>query len=712
VVEIRTDIKISAKPVGFKEVQKASDGVAQSAAKAIASQAKGFVGLKAGATAVNKEINKLQSVLQNLAKEQLKLNSAMEKVGDKGSGAYKKLAQELSGVEKQFSQIGRLQSNLERAFQTQERWSRRQGFAQGLVQGMAPGVATFLQRGHGMPQQMAGMAVGAGIRGGVGVAGRVGTGLAGTAFTGAQSLVTALQGIPGIGGALAAPIARGMEQAQQSLQYEQLKLRTAPMLGGLAMQRAMTGAGQRAGRAGRAGVQRAATMELMNEAIRGNMPLTGGAFREAYDPEESVEMAGGIENTVKGAREANFRAAVQRATNPQSPEMQALMTKRLAGIERKARAEAERQYLGDIGGQGVRLMGAALPETREFLAGVTGAGGGTGTELRTQNMGETAMAAKTAFGIEAGVSGAFLGGGRRGGLVGGMGQSGEMLAGAIGDALKAGLQGAEVTQYVETIANGINEWQQTGIPMNKESMTAMTQKFGEMGLHGVRGAAMAGQFRQAGIGVAQQGPQSVAQLMMLQSMMPGGQRVGQGSQEDIEQALISLEQGKFGGKEAAGLIEQLVAAGGGGAEGRRVAYGALQGSGIKMSREELMLMTEGPQTQEQVERVQALQAQRDQGAMEGAGLGTPAGLVTAAEGMVSPALKEQADLTNSQIATGYNMIKTMLRLETTAQAVTTKITEIAKPLLEAFSGGMQDLTNAVIANTESRGVYPQVGPKE
>jgi len=713
--EIRTDIKITAKPVGFKDVQKASETLAKSAAQAVASQTKGFTALQTGAKGAAKEIDKLQGTLKTLAKEQLRLNEAMEAVGDKGTAGYKKLKDELKGVEQQFRQVATLQNNLDRAFKVSERTAKRQGFGQGLMQGLAPSVGTFLERGPGMRQQMIGQGIGAGIRGGVGAAGRVGAGLGGTAFTGAQSVVTALQAIPVVGGALAAPIARGLEQAQQTIQYEQMKLQTAPMLGGLGMHRAAVAAGRR----GRA--QAGGEADKVYASIMGITKTS--EFASRYRPGEpegptSAAIGGAIESVTGLKRGFPGMITGQAAQAAEVKRMQGFAERgrdqALSAGERRARARAERGYLGDIAGQGINLMGTGLPETRQFLAGVTGAGGGTGKELRTEGMGETAMAAKTLFGIEAGTSGAFLGGGFRGGLRGAQGRSGEELTAAIGDALKAGLEGSEITEYVQNIAEGIDEWHRTGIQFNRETLASMVMAFGDKGLGAERGAAMAHQFRGMSMGISQQGPQSVAGLMMLQSMMPGGKKVGEGNQEDIEDAMIALEQGKFGGEHAQAIIQKLVAAGGGGAEGRRVAYGALRKEGVQMSREEMKLLSGGQLSDDQQKRLTQIQESRAAGGAEAADMMAPGGLTAAAAGMVPGMLKSQATLQNEQITAGANMVATMLTLEHTAQSVTTAITATAKPLLEKFSLDMKALTNAVIGNTVSRtgGAVPVVGPTD
>ena len=81
---------------------------------------------------------------------------------------------------------------------------------------------------------------------------------------------------------------------------------------------------------------------------------------------------------------------------------------------RRARAETVQDV---IQRQGAKL-GYSLPQAMQMMGGITQAGGGVGRELGTQQLGLVGMAAQRAYGIGPEVTGAFLQGGRRGGVVG------------------------------------------------------------------------------------------------------------------------------------------------------------------------------------------------------------------------------------------------------------------------------------------------------
>jgi hypothetical protein len=324
-------------------------------------------------------------------------------------------------------------------------------------------------------------------------------------------------------------------------------------------------------------------------------------------------------------------------------------------------------------------------------------------------MSRTAMAAQTALGIGTGISGAFLQAGRRGGLAGVEGDASRMFVDSVADAFKLGLGESEMLDYMQQIASGINSWKSTGIPFNKQSMADIAGTLGTMGMGGVRGMAVAGGVSRAAEQLSRTGPQSVGQLMMLRTL--GGLTPGRTGMEAMEDALIRLEKKQFEGEDFKRLIEGLLRAGGGGAEGRRVAYGVLQQAGIQISREELKAIDEGADP----ETLKKIREERERGArLAKKTADTPEALARAAMEAVPNALKEQAKLTNRQIANGKNLIDSMARLEGVAQTMTESLTKLLAPLFEKLGIATEDLTkNMVQMQTQATNWVESIetGPK-
>lgn len=712
--EVRTDVLIQAKTKGFARAQQEAARISRENAKAIDAQVKGFASSEKGMVSVEKEVKRLEGTLQDLANRQMAINQLMGKVSDKASPAYKDLSKQLKDVNQEAQRVTRTITSLDRAFARQR--EQRQGFVQGLMQGVAPGAMTFLQRGPGMRQQMMGAAIGAGARRFVGAA----PSAVGGMFQGPMAAVQALQSIPLVGGALAATIARPMQQAQQAMQAQQVRLQTMPFLGGIGLQMKAGMAAQAARAPARQKAEaetlaRLGTPEMEKEVrIRThNAQLELARKRaEARGLEEPEQPRGLFANPAieRARREFDERSKLKQ----DSQQMAYIRQEARKGVEADVRREAEqkgsaaaaraagrarqrvmRETLGV--GMGVRF-GMDINAERQFRSQVQQAGGGFGITGQERRFSRTAMAAQAAFGVAGGVSGAFLQAGRRGGLLGGGGGASRALTSALSDAMKMGLEGSEINDYLAQIASGITSWKSTGIPFNKQSMADIAGTLGTMGMGGVRGMAVAGGVSRAAEQLARTGPQSVGQVMMLRTL--GGMQPGKTGMEAMEDALIRLERKQFSGKDFEQLIQGLLRAGGGGAEGRRVAYGVLQQAGIQISRGELKEMAEGASP----ERIEEIRRQRTVGAKRAEAVAqTPQQLARMAAEVVPSALKKQAALINQQIASGNKMIGSMQNLEQMAQRLTNTVAAKVGPLLEKLTGALDDNTKSILDLAKGRG---------
>lgn len=281
---------------------------------------------------------------------------------------------------------------------------------------------------------------------------------------------------------------------------------------------------------------------------------------------------------------------------------------------------------------------------------------------------------------------------------------GDALTKAMTDAMRLGLQGSEINDYLQQMAAGISQWRSTGIPVNADSTKAIGDAVSEMGLGGVRGMAVAGGVGRAAEAISRTGPQNVGQLMMLRTLGGLGTAEGDTPMERMENALIKLEEKNFGKDEFNSLVQGLLRAGGGGAEGRRVAYGILQGAGIQISRGELKEMAEGASP----ERIEEIRRQRTAGAEAAEKLDTPAKLAKAAAEATSGHLQEQARLTNRQIRSGTQLLGSMKNLEAAAQNMTDKFTEKFAPILESISKEMEGLSEALTGRRAVAASFPEM----
>ena len=698
--EVRTDVLISAKTKGLAQAQQEITRITRENSKAIDAQVKGFASSGKAMKAVGKETKRLEDSLQTLAKRQLAINQLMGAAKDKGASSYRALADEMKNVEKEASRVQRTLQTLETAFG--KTWAKKQGFMQGMGQGLAPGAMTFLQRGPGMKSQMMGAALGAGARGTARAA--VGTATGGL-FQGMQGVISGIQGIPGVGGMLAAPLQRMTQQAQQALEAQQVQLQTAPFLGGVALQRQARAAGRKAYGPAEQEAQekvlaRIGTPEMEKSArIRAHeqmLEVTG--FRAS----QNAPKAATIGDKVKSALGLGEFAPIEKYKREIAERSKLKQDKdQLAFLTQDARKQVETEIRGEAAGAGKaagksasararsRLLNQALGlgqgtgfgmdinAERQFRSSVQQAGGGYGTTAGERTLGTTAMAAQTAFGVGGGVSGAFSQAQRRGGLVGGGGA--EALTGAISDAMKLGLEGSEIRDYLEEMASGINQWKSTGIPFNKDSMKSMTTELGTS-LGSVRAGGVAKGFAGLGERMSMSGPQSGAEAAVFQALTGIGP--GETDLKTLEDAMIRLEKKDFvpGGMEKA--IEML--GGKEGAAGRMTAFGALQKMGIRMGREEFVGMMAGKPVSKEEE------ARRTAGGQMAPK--TPEELIAQAKSLVPDAVRKQAEVTNQQIANGTTLVGTMKTLEQAAQNVTKAATDVLAPLLKIIGMNLEGIS--------------------
>jgi hypothetical protein len=683
----RSRFEIEAKAVGFKETGAAAEKVGKVGRSAI--------------SGMLKEGKALRDVFRGLVQEQIRLNKEMSAAG-RGTDAWKKVAAELRGVSKEAAGVLSLMSQIGEA--TKDQASKKGRFYKGLLQGLVPEINN-IKEGPGMWRQALGAEIGKRSRG-------VGAGMANTFTHGIGGIAQALQSVPG-GGFMSAPMMMAMGFAQQNLAYQGVQNQALPFLnvrgGGLSVSEAERRRYAAAWDPKRVAARETQAARMAQEKVAG-IPdaefLPGG--KHAPDAWVTSEL-GGLEAAARKRWRHGPKGMWEEDAPPETRRDLANRRKMVAAGGRARLAEEQqgdivtelrRQAMNKAGARPQTLrsliaetgvdFGMAAPEALQMIAQVSQVGGGRGAALQAQGMVPAAMAAQTGYGIGAETSGAFLQAGRRGGLVGGLGDAGGALAGAIQDGLKLGLQGSELTDWVAKIGEGIQQWRQTGIPFNKDSTAALAGAVAGVGLGATRGAVVAQGLATAAQGLSQRGPSSPEELMMLQEV--GGWKPGTGA-AGFEAAQAQLEGGKGLTSEAVQrLMKRAMSAGGGGAGGRLVARRMLKQLGIQTGVEEMQgwgaQLEGGEMPAELKARIEQGRADQEAGAKEADQI-RRLGLEEVVSRQVAGGTKQQAGLTNKEISIGGGMLKTMFNLEEGTHAMARSF-----EVLAGRGGPLEKLTDA------------------
>lgn len=625
--DIRTNVVISAETKGFDTAQQKAAKVSSEAAKGMDAQVKGFADAEKGSVAfqkaldrlnkmtfreVQKQIGGLKGNLVDLHKEQLALTEVMSSIDDKAGPEYDSLKERLKKIKDQSKDTEQQVSSLTKAFAKQAQEADRAAkiaeqrsgaFLQGMAQGGLPMPAPFLQRGPGMGRQMAGMAVGSGLRGAMNMGRGAGTAM----FGGVQGMATGISSIPMVGGALAGQFQQAAAYAQQNIEWQRTRLAVAPYMESTGARTArgnLLAAGSSAyssARAKRNATQseylrlgqersflqdeqrsRIARSAMEAQATR-NRKKGGGTLGEAAgqvwdDISGSFHdalMDMGITTTTGRQRlERKQRYDTTSASVTEKYSKKRLGDKELSNriseldkqLELKAvalsdadvaTARARRSassrlgggIFGSISSMGLNLMGAGKPEAAQVAAAIAQAGGGYARGAKDQGILSAGFAAKTVYGIGPETTGAFFGAGRRGGMVGAEGRSGDAFKNALAEGLSLGFSKSELNRWMQMTAQGIQQFEQTGIPVNTTSISALAGEIIGAGITGTRAAALSRGISGGLQGIGSQGIQSGTDLMMLQ--LVGGYQGGGAA--DYRAARARMERMDIGNRQVGEL---------------------------------------------------------------------------------------------------------------------------------------------------------------
>lgn len=312
----------------------------------------------------------------------------------------------------------------------------------------------------------------------------------------------------------------------------------------------------------------------------------------------------------------------------------------------------------------------------------------------------TAFAARTAFGVDLQTAGAFGAGARRGGLVGGPGGGAKGLTAALSDAMKLGLEGSEINTYLQSMAQGIQQFQHTGIPFERKSLTSMATELSKGGLSGTRAGVVGRQFQSYIQNVSATGPRSGADLLAM-NIFSGFTGGGQGP--NLEESQIAMEQMKEGGLAGGKMneyVKRLMTMRGGGWQGRTFARGFLkQQLGVNIGAKEMQLwgrqlMGEKLSPEEQ-KTLEAERTKREKGTMQAMVAQDPAALMKLASATVTamgPNLRSQASLLDTQLKVGQKMLPVIQNLEQSAANTVSAFSNLASKTLTDLTKGMTKFT--------------------
>lgn len=548
-------------------------------------------------------------------------------------------------------------------------------FYQGFLHGLG---ATFIRRGPGMTRQALGQAAGTFVRGALSAP-----------FTGLSGITTALHAIPGVGPLGAGALQSAMGNAQQALALQRQELDLGPLVN-------FAGGGPEGGLT--------ALRQIDNELV---------SKQSALDVLERAEAARrrehGILPRLGGPETRGGRRSIERPEDTPIGRLKAEIAGLRQAKDRAVSDALDVDYFRSTQELGRQLMGTGRAGSLQFAGQVLRASGGNFDDLGDIR---AAMAAKTAYSIGPGTSGAFFRGARQGGMVGG-GTGPENLARAIADAQRMGLENSEIGEYVEEIAGYLSEFKQSGIPVNSTSIAQLGASLAVSGLGTMRGHMVGASLARSAAHIAGTGPQSPAQFQMLQLL--GGFQGG--GLDELSDALVNLETTGKGGKLPENALKELirraiVAGGPGRGAGEMSLFSVFRELGAPIGRLEARSMRKF-QAEERLEpdEQRALDDAKSKIARGAAGaISGPEGLLgqaTTVMDRLGRQLEEQAQIENDRTKAGKKFVDALLALEGTTANVTTALSGYADKI-GVIARKLEDVSAFITGGTNMS--VPDVAP--
>lgn len=527
--EHKTSLIVEAKGRGLKEQQREAEKLRQALSP----------------ERLAKGLNQMDEVLAKNIRRTSKLGKELASIG-----------RALKVFEGAVSKVDRLAESLKKSKNEASQLNReasKGAFSQGFLQQV--GFGPFLQRGPGMRRQAAGMMAGQMFR---------------APFAGTAGLTQGIANIPGVG-LMAGPMQAALQGASQFRNIQRLQMQIAASGGGLGAANAAARGASSAimaerfqPRVFRSGVdafegltpaQRARTHAPSGYLTRAQAGAAAGA-----DPFVRQFMglgSGGAESADQAFRSqsAAFRARErERFQDEEARRRASFQSDRDARAGSAGRAARDRTLFGrstfggaqSMAGIGSSLGAMNVEQTLQLQRQILEQGGGSASGAFQNRALSSAIAAQTLFGVSPGVSGSLLGAQRQGGLqgLGSGGRSGDALSRSIALAAAQGFEGSEINRHLQTMAAGIEQFRQTGIPFAGESISRLSVGIQRAsGLGAARSGQVGAGIVQTAQKIAQQGgPRSPLEFQMLQQLGGFGGRGG-----GMADMMTSLERLRSGG---------------------------------------------------------------------------------------------------------------------------------------------------------------------
>lgn len=637
--EARTKLVLEAEARGFDRVQKIVEDVV-GAVDGSGGKTSAMAALEKTLAGITTSLGKLDDVVSSLAKNAKVIGGATGGGSGGGTGTG-------SGGNTPTSKI-------------------EPNFLRGVLQGV--GIAQYLPGAtpQALARQAAGNLVG---RAGAGVT----RGVVGSAFSGISSIVGGMQSIPGAG-LLTGPAQAGIAAAEEALELQRAQRDAAFALDLSAGRRAAAAArapalaapleSAAAVAAGLVGAGSGGGSNPLGLQLEGLTTRTGGA--------DSIAAAGPAAGAIAAERNAARQEAIDATASP------------------AAAARARALYGANLAGQGVRY-GMDQTETTRFAAEVARGRGGFIGDMNESGGLRSALAAQ-ALGVDSGTSGSILRGTRTGALQGGANE-GDALAQAFGRSVALGLQGSEVGENLQRMADGIQRFETTGIPLAPGSSDSIARGLIGSGMANGVAAGRASAFVGAVQSRAAEGlPGSAIDFSALVHL--GG--YGGGGTEEALAARARLTRGDF----AEGGLDELTRTFAGqlntGQYGR--AYGVEQGFrrlGLSLGTDEAMALearaSGGPVSEEQLARIEEFTRRARRGPS------STSELEDMAEGAVGGGLQRSAGIRNTRLAAGQVALKSVQDFEARAARAAAAFSpvidklQVLNPLLDGLVDGLSEV---------------------
>jgi hypothetical protein len=292
-------------------------------------------------------------------------------------------------------------------------------------------------------------------------------------------------------------------------------------------------------------------------------------------------------------------------------------------------------------------------------------------------------------------------------MVGATGEAGTAYKAVLSEGLKMGLEGSEMTAYIQQMAQGIQQFESTGIPINPKSITALAGDISRTGITGTRALAMAGGLAGGLQQIGQRGIRGGVDHLMLQLL--GGYRGGGAGEYRAARARLE----ELGGTVAGGGVEGVAGtsritgalgqimrfAGGDPGAQTELLQRAMEQMGVRGSVREfdwLARSIRGEEaTGEQLEAIRREEGrlakgfEREEAIREGGGFERAARRAVSTYG---PGARAQANLVNRQIAAGRRMVGVVMKLENMALNTTNAFNKLTGEPLKKVIDGLDTLS--------------------